>query len=74
MAEALRDTDMPFGLVVQPMALRRRVIATDLPPPGGAFGLTHVAVLLAAEAQPVALVAERYRSAACARLEQRPLR
>jgi hypothetical protein len=60
MAETLRISDTPFGLVVRPMQPRRRTLAARVCEAGEPFAIEHEAVLIAAENTPIALVAERY--------------
>jgi hypothetical protein len=61
MAETLRHTDTPFGLVVRPMQPRRRTLATRTCDPGEPYMLEHEAVLHDAGGRPIALVMERYK-------------
>jgi hypothetical protein len=61
MAETLRHTDTPFGLVVRPMQPRRRTLATRRCHPGEPYMLEHEAVLQDVAGTPIALVMERYR-------------
>ena len=60
MAETLRTSDTPFGLVVRPMQPKRRTLAARVCERNEPYSIEHEALLTAPDNGPIALVAERY--------------
>jgi hypothetical protein len=62
MAETLRATDTPFGIVVRPLRPTRALLSARFCAPAEPYVLEHEALLRDAVGRPIALVMERYLS------------